>query len=162
MKPGAATVGWSAAMGIVFVSTGPDEVVAELEIGPQHLQAFGLVHGGVYAGLIETVASVGAVRAAGRGKSVVGIENHTSFVRAARAGAGKIRAVATPLHRGATTQVWEVAVRDDAGRLLATGRVRLLCTDPTPDGPKAATTPSATLDPSRRDAGADRDPVDAD
>jgi len=118
--------GWATAMGIHFVRASADEVVAELEIGPNHLQPYGIVHGGVYSGLIETLASVGAgVAALPRGQSVVGLENHTSFVRAARGGV--VRATAVPLTRGRTTQVWEVAVRDAEGRILATGRVRLLC-----------------------------------
>jgi uncharacterized protein (TIGR00369 family) len=52
--------GWNSAMGLRFVSATQDEVVAELEIGPSHRQPYGIVHGGVHAGIIETVASVGA------------------------------------------------------------------------------------------------------
>ena len=118
--------GWAKAMGIRFVTATGDEVVAELEVAPQHLQPYGIVHGGVHAGLIETVASVGAALAAlPRGQAVVGLENHTSFIRAARA--GRVRARARPVTRGRTTQVWEVAVTDADERLLATGQVRLLC-----------------------------------
>jgi uncharacterized protein (TIGR00369 family) len=122
--------GWAASMGVRFVRATVDELVAELDVGPQHLQPYGIVHGGVHAGLIETLASIGAALVAlPRGQSVVGLENHTTFVRAARA--GRLRATATPVVRGRTTQVWEGAVRDDEGRLLATGRVRLLCLAPT-------------------------------
>jgi 1,4-dihydroxy-2-naphthoyl-CoA hydrolase len=118
--------GWTAAMGITFVRATADEVVAELEIGPHQRQPYGIVHGGVHAGLIETVASVGAgIVAWPRGQSVVGLENHTSFVRAARA--GRLRATATPVTRGRTTPVWEATVRDAEDRIVATGRVRLLC-----------------------------------
>jgi 1,4-dihydroxy-2-naphthoyl-CoA hydrolase len=119
---------WATAMGVAFVRATADEVVAELEIGPQHHQPFGIVHGGVHAGLIETVASVGAgIVAVPRGQTVVGLENHTTFVRAARS--GRLRVTATPLSRGRTTQIWEATVRDDQERVLATGRVRLLCID---------------------------------
>jgi len=121
---------WATAMGITFVRATPDEVVAEIEIGPQHLQPFGIVHGGVHAGAIETLASVGATLvAAPRGQAVVGLENHTTFVRAARS--GRMRIVATPVTRGRTTQVWEATVRDAQERILATGRVRLLCVEAT-------------------------------
>jgi uncharacterized protein (TIGR00369 family) len=78
--------------------------------------------------LIETIASIGATLVARpRGQAVVGLENHTSFIRAARG--GRIRATALPITRGRTTQVWEGTVRDGDGRILATGRVRLLCMD---------------------------------
>jgi uncharacterized protein (TIGR00369 family) len=118
--------GWTRAMGVTFVTASADEVVAELEVGSQHHQPYGIVHGGVYAGVIESLASVGAALfALARGQAVVGLENHTSFIRAARA--GRLRFTATPITRGQTTQVWEGTARDEEGRILATGRVRLLC-----------------------------------
>lgn len=117
--------GWSAAMGMHFIHATADSVEAELEIGPEHLQAYGIVHGGVHSGVIETVASVGAALAAlRRGQSVVGLENHTSFLLAVRE--GKLRATARPLMRGRRTQVWEATVTDDAGRTVATGQVRFI------------------------------------
>ena len=66
-----------------------------------------------------------------RGQSVVGVENHTSFIRAARA--GRVRVTATPLTRGRRSQVWEATARDEQERIIATGRVRLLCLDPGSD-----------------------------
>jgi uncharacterized protein (TIGR00369 family) len=82
----------------------------------------------VYAGIIETLCSVGAaLDAMPRGQSVVGLENHTSFLRAVRE--GRLRCTARPLSRGRKSQVWEAAVHDEQGRLVATGRVRLLCLD---------------------------------
>jgi uncharacterized protein (TIGR00369 family) len=63
-----------------------------------------------------------------RGQSVVGLENHTSFVRAVRR--GRITATATPVTRGRRVQLWEATCRDETGRVVATGRVRLLCLDP--------------------------------
>ena len=116
-------------MGIHFLRATADEVIAELTVGPQHLQPYGIVHGGVHSGMIETIASVGAALAAlPRGQSVVGLENHTSFLVAVRE--GKLRATARPLTRGRRTQVWEATVTDDAGRAVAAGRVRFLALDP--------------------------------
>jgi 1,4-dihydroxy-2-naphthoyl-CoA hydrolase len=118
--------GWNEAMGVKFVTASADEVVAEIEVDRRHHQPYGIVHGGVYAGLIETLASTGgALAAMARGQVVVGLENHTSFIRAARA--GRVRFTATPITRGRTSQVWEGTARDDEGHVLATGRVRLLC-----------------------------------
>ena len=119
--------GWLQAMGVTITSATQDEVRAELTIGPEHLQSYGIVHGGVHCGVIESLASIGAALFAfTRGQSVVGLENSTSFIRAVRAGA-KLHAVSTPITRGRRTQVWEAQVLDDEEKLVATGRVRLLC-----------------------------------
>jgi 1,4-dihydroxy-2-naphthoyl-CoA hydrolase len=119
--------GWLQAMGVTITKATQDEVRAELTVGPEHLQGYGIVHGGVHCGLIESLASIGAALVAlPRNQSVVGLENNTSFVRAVRAGA-RLNAVSTPITRGRRTQVWEARVLDDQDRLVATGRVRLLC-----------------------------------
>src|SRR5690606_28425537 len=99
-----------------------------LEIRPTHLQPLGLVHGGVLASVVETVASVGAATdAAVKRQHVVGLENHTSFVRAAREGV--LIATGTPVTRGRRSQLWDVRVADAEGATIATGRVRLLVLD---------------------------------
>jgi uncharacterized protein (TIGR00369 family) len=119
--------GWLQAMGVTITRATQDEVRAELTVGPAHLQSYGIVHGGVHCGLIESMASIGAaLYAISRGQSVVGLENNTSFVRAVRAGA-RLHAVSTPITRGRKTQVWEARVLDEDERIVATGRVRLLC-----------------------------------
>lgn len=121
--------GWVTAMNMHFVRATRDEVVMEWEVAAVHRQVFGIVHGGVYAGAVETVCSVGAALAAmAHGKTAVGLENSTSFVHAVAN--GRLRATAKPLTRGRTTQVWECQVTDDKGRVAATGRVRLLCVEP--------------------------------
>ena len=119
--------GWLRAMGINITSATAEEVKAEVTIGPEHLQGYGIVHGGVHCGIIESLASIGAALfAIPKGQSVVGLENNTSFVRAVRPGT-KLHAIATPVTRGRRTQVWEAKVLDEQERLVATGRVRLLC-----------------------------------
>jgi uncharacterized protein (TIGR00369 family) len=118
--------GWVKAMGIVITRASADEVECEWIVEEKHHQAYGIVHGGVHAGVIETLASVGAALVAlPRGQRVVGLENNTSFIRAVRA--GKLRGTARPVTRGRTSQVWEAWIRDEAGKLVAQGRVRLLC-----------------------------------
>jgi uncharacterized protein (TIGR00369 family) len=122
--------GWVSAMGMTITHATKDEVRAELTIGTQHLQGYGIVHGGVHCGIIETLSSMGAyLFARERGQHVVGLENNTSFIRAVRTGA-KLHAVATPVTRGRQTQVWQAQVLDEDERLVATGRVRLLCLEP--------------------------------
>jgi uncharacterized protein (TIGR00369 family) len=119
--------GWLKAMGVTITLATADEVRCELTIGPEHLQGYGIVHGGVHCGLIESLASIGAALVAlPRKQSVVGLENNTSFVRAVRAGA-RLHAVSTPITRGRRTQVWEARVLDDQEQIVAIGRVRLLC-----------------------------------
>ena len=122
--------GWVRATGMTITHATKDEVRAELTIGQQHLQGYGIVHGGVHCGIIETLASMGAfLFARDRGQHVVGLENNTSFIRAVRLGA-RLHAVATPITRGRQTQVWQAQVLDDEDRVVATGRVRLLCLSP--------------------------------
>jgi 1,4-dihydroxy-2-naphthoyl-CoA hydrolase len=125
----AARGGFEVALKMTFTRASADEVECELPVGPDLLQPYGLVHGGVYSAIIETAASVGAALFAMRsGQTTVGLENTTSFLRAVRS--GKLIAIARPLHRGRATQVWEVEVRNDEGKMAATGRVRLLCLEP--------------------------------
>ncbi len=118
--------GFNEALGLRFVRATQEEVIGRLEIGPEHLQPYGVVHGGVYASMIETVASVGAaLNVMPEGRYTVGVENSTAFLRATRS--GHLSARATPLSRGRRSHVWTVEVRDEGERLVATGRVRMLC-----------------------------------
>lgn len=118
--------GWSRAMGLEFLKMTADEVVVEWTVGDQHKQPFGIVHGGVHCGVVETVCSVGATMHAGpRGQIVVGVENHTSFIRPVRE--GRLRATGVPVHKGRRAQLWEATIVDAEERLVATGRVRLFC-----------------------------------
>src|SRR3954469_592054 len=101
--------GFEHTIGLVFTRAAPGEVIAEVPVGPHLTQPYGLVHGGVYAAIVETLASSGAaIHAMAQGKTSVGLENTTSFVRAVRT--GKLVAVATPVHRGSGSQVWEVKI----------------------------------------------------
>jgi 1,4-dihydroxy-2-naphthoyl-CoA hydrolase len=123
-----AAPGWVRGMGIALLSASADEVTCEWEVCAKHHQPFGIVHGGVHCGVIETLASIGAgIVAEPRGQVVVGLENATSFIRAVRS--GKLHAVARPVTRGRTTQVWQAWIRDERDQLIAQGQVRLLCVD---------------------------------
>ena len=116
--------GFNKLIGLRFVSATLDEIVAELELEPTHHQPYGLVHGGVYSSMVETLASVGAaLNLSAVGRHAVGLDNHTSFLRAVRSGTLVGRAL--PLARGRRTQVWEVNITHE-GQLVASGRVRLL------------------------------------
>ncbi len=115
--------GWTGAMGMRPLQVDATRVVLEWTVGPEHLQPFGLVHGGVFSGAVETACSIGASKAAS-GQAVVGVENHTSFLRPVTA--GRLRVTAQPIHVGKTTQLWEAHVVDESERLVASGRLRVM------------------------------------
>lgn len=116
-------------LGIELIEASRDGVTAKVTLGPQHRQPHGIVHGGVYASVIESLASVGAnIDAMGKGRQCVGLDNHTSFVRAFRGGA--LDGVARPITRGSRTQLWEVTLTNSEGAVISTGRVRLLALEP--------------------------------
>jgi 1,4-dihydroxy-2-naphthoyl-CoA hydrolase len=87
-------------------------------------QPAGLVHGGVYAAIAESLASTGtALKVIPDGKMAVGLSNLTSFVRPITT--GSVNAEARVRHSGRTTWVWEVEMSDDEGRLCVLARVTI-------------------------------------
>ncbi len=119
---------WAATLGLVVQTASRDEVTATVDVARLHHQPHGIVHGGVYCSIIESLASIGAaLDVMPHGKHAVGLDNHTSFIRATRTGTLHCRA--TPVTRGRRTQIWDVTVHNDARELAASGRVRLLVLD---------------------------------
>lgn len=115
--------GLVALLGLEFGEADGDRVVIRWRVRPELHQPHGIQHGGVYCAVVETAASVGgSLWLGGRGR-VVGVANQTDFLRAVRD--GELTAVATPLHRGRSQQLWQVLITDEAGRLVARGQVRL-------------------------------------
>lgn len=110
-------------LGLRFETVTADQVVIVWDVTPAQHQPHGIVHGGVYASVVETAASVGAAVWLGDRGQAVGVSNHTDFLRAVRS--GTLRAVAEPIHRGRLQQLWLVEIRDEAEKLLARGQVRL-------------------------------------
>ncbi len=96
-----------------------------LPVGTHLLQPMGIVHGGVYASIAETLASMGSALAVGidSGMVVMGQSNNTTFLRSVRD--GTIHATATARHKGRTTLVWQVDMLDGDGRLCATSQVTI-------------------------------------
>jgi 1,4-dihydroxy-2-naphthoyl-CoA hydrolase len=132
LAAGGLAAGFVRLIGLEFDEVGPARVTGHLEVGEEHLQPYGLVHGGVYASMAESLASVGAAmaaREAGLG-GAVGLENHTSFLRRARGGE-RIEAEAVPRHTGRRVHSWVVSIRAASdGRELAVSTVRLLTVEP--------------------------------
>ena len=115
------TRGLADTLGIAMVELSPDRVVATMPVDDRTRQPFGLLHGGASVALAETAVSFGAWLNIDRERfAAVGLEINANHVRATRE--GTVRAVATPLHRGRTTQLWSVEITDDAGRLVCVSR----------------------------------------
>jgi len=112
-------------LGLQFTELTPDSARAQLEVKPKLLQPMGLVHGGVYCSMVESMASVAAYTwlAANGGGNVVGVNNNTDFLRAIKS--GMVYGKAEPIHRGRRQQLWLVTITDEDDRLVARGQVRL-------------------------------------
>jgi 1,4-dihydroxy-2-naphthoyl-CoA hydrolase len=113
-------------LGLKYTALSPDGARAQLEVKPKLLQPMGLVHGGVYCSMIESMASVAAftwLATHGGGGNVVGVNNNTDFLRSINS--GMVFGVAEPIHRGRRQQLWLVTITDDNDRVVARGQVRL-------------------------------------
>lgn len=111
---------------IELSEAGPDRAVGRVVIQPHHHQPYGVVHGGLYCTLVETLASTGAALwAMEQGMmGCVGVHNATDFLRSTRE--GTLIGTATPIHRGRTQQLWGVDItREEDGKAVARGQVRL-------------------------------------
>ena len=98
-------------------------MVIRWKVRPELHQPSGILHGGVYCTVVETVGSMGGTLWLGDRGSVVGVSNQTDFLRAVRE--GELIAVGTPVHRGRSQQLWQVEITDAEGRLVSRGQVRL-------------------------------------
>jgi len=104
-------------LGIRFVETEKDRVVAELEIRPELLTTTGALHGGTLMAFADTVGAAGTVVNLAQGQNTATLESKTNFFAAARAGV--VRAESTPLHKGKRTHVWQTRVTDANGKLVS-------------------------------------------
>ncbi len=119
-----AVTGYDRLYGLRFVSVSDEEVRAEVDVRPEIKQPMGLVHGGLYASLAESMTSLAtAVAAMSEGKVATGMSNNTSFLRPILD--GTVHARASRLHRGRTTWVWDVTFSDDEGRTCAVTRMTI-------------------------------------
>ena len=104
-------------LGLRFVETTADRVVAELTIRDELRTFGGALHGGTLMAMADTVGATATVINLPPGASTTTLESKTNFFAAARQGV--VRAEATPLHRGRRTMVWQTRVTDEGGRLLS-------------------------------------------
>ncbi len=117
--------GFDSEIGLRYIEVTPDGGSAELEIHDKLLQPWGIMHGGVYCSIVESLASVsGHVwLSENGGGTVVGVNNNTDFLRAISS--GTLTAVSTPIHRGRRQQLWLITITDGKDRVVARGQVRL-------------------------------------
>jgi len=114
----------SDAIGLVVDSASGTEVLAHLEVDERHHQGSGIVHGGVYAHVIESLATIGASAAVrDKGQGAVGVNNQTDFMRPFSR--GRLDLVARPIQQGRTLQLWLVEITNGEGKMVARGQVRL-------------------------------------
>ena len=120
--PFAVDVGFDRLYGLEILEISDDLVRGRVAVRDELMQPAGMVHGGVYAAIGESLATNGtAAGVFAEGNTAMGLSNQTSFLRPITAGA--IHGVARPRHRGRTTWVWEVELSDDDDRLCAVTRV---------------------------------------
>ncbi len=115
---------FDALYGLEVLEQSPELVRAQVRVHDGIKQPMGLVHGGVYASIAESITSMAtAVAVAPNGEFAMGMSNQTTFLRPITQ--GTVHAVANRRHKGRTTWVWEVDVTDDAGHLCALVRMTI-------------------------------------
>lgn len=124
------------ALDITVITAEKDLVVATMPIGPAQRQQGGYLHGGVSVVLAESVASLGtALNIDMERQATFGLEINANHLRPKRE--GHLTAVATPIHRGRTTHVWDIRISDENDKLICISR----CTTAIVDRPPEANTP---------------------
>ncbi|MDQ3759233.1 MAG: PaaI family thioesterase [Actinomycetota bacterium] len=114
--------------GLVYGEMSAEQVTASFAVEPPVQQQFGLVHGGVYSTIAESIcSSATALAVASEGRIAMGQSNSASFLRPVTE--GTVHAVATRRHAGRTTWLWDVDFSDEEGRLCATVRMTVAVRD---------------------------------
>ncbi len=111
-------------LGVEHVELDADRVVVKFTITENHLQPFGIPHGGIYCAVHESTASIAGQIWLGTKGVVVGTNNSTDFLRQAAIG-DTITTTATPIHRGRSQQLWHLDSVNQDQKLIAQGQVRL-------------------------------------
>jgi 1,4-dihydroxy-2-naphthoyl-CoA hydrolase len=122
--PTSAPSGFAELIGTQWLDLDPDEARARIDVTDDHKQPYGIVHGGVYAALAESLCSAATHAAVMHdGMIAMGQSNSTTFLRPITE--GHINATARARHRGRTTWVWDVEITDDEGRVCALSRMTI-------------------------------------
>ncbi len=109
------------ALDIEVLEATPHRVVMKMPVGPKVQQPYGVLHGGASVALAESAASIGtALNVDPETQWAVGMEINANHLRPQRGGA--VTAEATPLHKGATSMVWDVRIKNEQGKLVCVSR----------------------------------------
>ena len=114
-------------LGIVFTELGGDFIRAAMPVDARTHQPYGLLHGGASVLLAETLGSTAGMLSVPEGKGVVGIEINANHLRGVRS--GTVTGTARAVHVGRSTQVWDIRIEDDAGRLVCVSRLTVAVID---------------------------------
>ena len=110
-------------LGIEFLEVGDDFIRARVPVDTRTRQPYGILHGGVSVVLAETLGSCGAAFAAPAGHRAVGLDINANHLRATTS--GWVTGTARPVHVGRTTQVWQIDLQDEQGRLTCVSRITM-------------------------------------
>lgn len=111
-------------LGIVFTEVGDNYLMARMPIDHRTKQPAGIMHGGASCVLAETLGSTAANYCVDQNTAYcVGLDINTNHIRSMRE--GFVTAYARPYHLGRTTQVWNIEVKDDEGRLVSINRLTM-------------------------------------
>lgn len=109
-------------LGIEWLELGENYIKAKMPVDHRTRQAYGLLHGGASCVLAETIGSIGSAMVIDHSKLVcVGLEINANHVRSARD--GYVTGIATPLHLGSNTHVWDVKIYDEINKLVCISRL---------------------------------------
>jgi 1,4-dihydroxy-2-naphthoyl-CoA hydrolase len=115
-------------LGIRYVAVGEDFLSAVMPVDQRTKQPAGILHGGASVALAETLGSTGANMVLDRDKKLaVGLEINANHIRAMRE--GQVKGTARPLHLGGSTQVWEIRITEEQGRLVCVSRITMAVLD---------------------------------
>jgi 1,4-dihydroxy-2-naphthoyl-CoA hydrolase len=110
-------------LGIEFTEVGPDYLCAKMPVDARTIQPFGLLHGGASVVLAETLGSMAGWMCLPEGQHCVGLEINANHLRGVTS--GHVHGKASPLHLGRSTQVWEIKITNDEGKLVCVSRLTL-------------------------------------
>lgn len=115
-------------LGLEFSELGKDFLKGTLVVDERHLRPGGIVNGGVFLGMIETVGSVAArMVILKEPKNSLGIQINANHLRVAKVG-DTLTAIAKPVHIGKTTHLWNVSIENQEGKTISSGTITLLIT----------------------------------
>ncbi|MEJ8835496.1 hotdog fold thioesterase [Ramlibacter sp. AN1133] len=110
-------------LGIEFLEVGDDYVKGRVPVDHRTVQPYGILHGGVSVVLAETLGSTAAAHCVPAGHRVVGLDINANHIRSASS--GWVTGMATPVHVGRSTMVWQIELRNEAGELTCVSRLTL-------------------------------------